>query len=53
MKVVEKHKELTGLRLGCIKEGNYSRGACQESSMDWTWVSKVNVAKATRGARRG
>lgn len=35
MKVVEKHKkELAGLCLGCIKEGNYSRDAFWESCLE-------------------
>ena len=35
MKVVEKHKKgLTGLRLRCIKEGNYSCDAFWESCLE-------------------
>lgn len=31
MRVVEKHKELKGVCLGCIKEGSYSRNAFRKS----------------------
>jgi len=34
MKVVEKSKELAGLRLECIKEDNYSRDAIWESCLE-------------------